>query len=105
MWLSEALIKQAGAELGQAQVKLEILDKVGVKVEVEIVADDGVQLLAWVVGGWWVKLKLKLELSLAIVFATLGKVSKTSRWGGSLIFMGGTKIFSLRSKTFPSWPL
>ena len=52
MWLSEALIKQAGAELGQAQVKLEILDKVGVKVEVEIVADDGVQLLAWVVGGW-----------------------------------------------------
>ena len=74
MWLSEALIKQAGTELGQAQVKLEILDKVGVKVEVEIVADDGVQLLAWVVGGWCTdiyeiraKLKLKLNLNLAIL--------------------------------------
>ena len=51
MWLSEALIKQAGAELGQAQVKLEILDKVGVKVEVEIVVEVWVELLARVGGG------------------------------------------------------
>ena len=33
--------KQAGAELGQAQVKLEVLVKVGVKVKVEFVVKVG----------------------------------------------------------------
>ena len=38
--------KQAGAELCQAQVKL--------TVEVDIVAEVGIQLLVRVVGDWWV---------------------------------------------------
>ena len=53
-WLSyKESPKQAGAELGQAQVKLEVVVKVGVEVEIEIVVKVRVQLLARVVGGWW----------------------------------------------------
>ena len=48
------LIKQAGAELCQAQVKLKIMVYIGVKVEVEIVAEVGSQLFVRVVGGEWV---------------------------------------------------
>ena len=44
--------EQAGAELGQAQVKLEVIVYIGEKVEVEIIVKVGIQLLAWVVGGW-----------------------------------------------------
>ena len=51
-------MEQARAELGQAQVKLEVV-LVGVKVEVEIVDEIGVQLLARRVGGWWVGAELE----------------------------------------------
>ena len=69
-WLSyKESPKQAGAELGQAQVKLEVVVKVGVEVEVEIVVEVGVQLLVWV-GWWWTNINeinatLKLKLSFA----------------------------------------
>ena len=45
------IVKQAGAELGQDQVKLEVIVYIGVKVEVEIVDDIGIQLLPRMVGG------------------------------------------------------
>ena len=44
----------AGAELWQAQVKIEIIVVIGVKVEFEIVIEVGIQLLARVLGGGWV---------------------------------------------------
>ena len=50
----ESYPKQAGAELCQAQVKIEIIVVIGVKVEFEIVIEVGIQLLAWVLGGRWV---------------------------------------------------
>ena len=43
--------KQAETELGQVQVKLDVIVQVEIKVEVEIVVEIWVQLLAWVVGG------------------------------------------------------
>ena len=43
--------KQAETELGQVQVKLDVIVQVEVKVEVEIVVEIWVQQLAWVVGG------------------------------------------------------
>ena len=46
--------KQAEAELGKAQVKLEVIVHIGVEVEVEIVVEVGIQLLAWVLGDRWV---------------------------------------------------
>ena len=45
--------------MGQAQVKLEVIVYIGVKVEADIVVKVGIQLLAQ-------KLKSELELSLAI---------------------------------------
>ena len=46
--------EQAGAELCQAQVKIEVIVVIGVKVEFEIVIEVGIQLLARVLGGRWV---------------------------------------------------
>ena len=43
-------LQQAGAELCQAQFKLEVLVYIGGKVEVEIVVEAGIQLLARMVG-------------------------------------------------------
>ena len=51
--LKQRFSLQAGAELGQAQVKLEVVDKVVVKVKcwrVEYVVEIVVQLLVWVGG-------------------------------------------------------
>ena len=44
--------KQAGAELCQAKVELEVIVYIGVKVEVGIVVELGIPLLVRVVGGW-----------------------------------------------------
>ena len=53
--------KQAGAELGQAQVKL--VDTVVIVVEVVVKTMVEVQLLfrvgGWVGGGWWVGCRIK----------------------------------------------
>ena len=43
--------RQAGAELGQAQVRLKVIVKILFEVEVDIVAEVGVQPLARVGGG------------------------------------------------------
>ena len=48
MKIGENKWKQAGAELCQAQVKLGVIVYIGVKFEVKIVVDVGIQLLAWV---------------------------------------------------------
>ena len=52
--MNKKKVKQAGAELCQAQVKIEIIVVIGVKVEFEIVIEVGIQLLAQVLGGRWV---------------------------------------------------
>ena len=50
--------EQAGAELDQAQVKLEVIVIVGAKFVVEVEVEDWVQILApWVGGGWMGGLK------------------------------------------------
>ena len=47
----ENMDKQAGAELCQTQVKLRVIVYIGVKVEVEIVVEVGIQLLTQVMAG------------------------------------------------------
>ena len=61
MWKKE--YKQVEAELGQDQVKLEVIVEVvlavgfevGIKVGVEIEGKDEVQQLVRRVGGWWIQ--------------------------------------------------
>ena len=54
MKMPQKIKKNAGAELGQAQVKLEVIVYIGVKVEVDIVVEVGIQLLDRVVVSGWV---------------------------------------------------
>ena len=55
--------RQAGAGLCQARDKLGVIVYIGVKVEVDIVLEVWIQLLARVVGGGWVKNNAKLNSS------------------------------------------
>ena len=51
--------KQAGAELGQAQVKLDDIVVIVVEVIVKVMVEVEVQLLFWV--GWWVGGRIKQD--------------------------------------------
>ena len=70
------MVKQAGAELGQAQVKLEDIVVIVVEVVVKAIVEVEVQLL-FRVGGWWDKAKLilycqaqlKLQLQLNLILS------------------------------------
>ena len=73
--------KQAGTELCQSRVMLEVIVKVVVKVRIKAVIKIGIQLLLWLGGVWWVENWRVMLISTKIVVEVEVEISNKKLYG------------------------